>query len=243
AGEHERQGAERLRLEEIAQAQAERGEALIRLRRGVVVGVAILGVMLLATAAGGVALYQVNGQLERVSASLSERNGALSAAHAELERVATALGEARVAATSSELARETQSEELAQLRERIGRTGALLARTEEVPDFGRQGPVVPGDVGIDLAFAAGYSSAEDFLLDRSITERNARGREDGYPRLHREDSTRECREETRVSDQNGQTVEGRVAVCRNDAGEWVEVPEAAAPERTEDYRFSTKTRF
>jgi hypothetical protein len=225
AAEHERLGAERLRLEEITQAQAERERALKRLRRGTLVAGALVGALFLATAAGGVALFQANERLGRVSASLSERNGALSAAQAELERVAAALGEARVAVVSSEMARETQSEELTQLRERLARTGTLLARTEteELPDFGRARPAAPGDTASDLAFAAGYSSAEEFLFDGSVTERNRRGREAGLPRLGRESAAPECRQDTRGRDRNGLTVEEQVTVCRNGAGEWVEV--------------------
>lgn len=119
-----------MRLEEIASAQAERGEALIRLRRGVVVGVAILGGLLFATASGGVALYQANAALGRARASLGERDSALNSAQAELQLLVRRLGQAREeisnqASRLSELSRASASAE--QLRD----TQAELAATQE----------------------------------------------------------------------------------------------------------------
>jgi hypothetical protein len=99
----------------------------MRLRRGVVIGVAILGVMLLATAAGGVALYQANERLGQLSASLDQRDATLVSVQAELAGVAAALETSRLAIASSEATRAGQSRDLEVLRARLERSAEVLS--------------------------------------------------------------------------------------------------------------------
>jgi hypothetical protein len=152
AAEHERLGAERLRLEEITRAQVERERALKRLRRGTLVAGAVVGALFLATAAGGVALHQVNGQLDRAKASLYRRDQALSSAQVRLQGLVRQLAEAQAQVAAQSLRLRGLVLSGAPAEQVIEAQADLAATQDELQSIDEQAAAVGQTVAWDSPF-------------------------------------------------------------------------------------------